>query len=418
MKLTQYQNLPRRLNKVNSMLSEQYGFVVSQKGKTLSQMRRLREAIGHEVADLKARGYTVDGEALSKRLLVKEAISICMAMRIGENGLCEGVGSDQYRNVVGGLAKMIVQLVNIGDDLESASDAAMREYRASELKFPVDQVEYDAIGLAESNLRDQTRSDLDELPLDEAPFTLVPKDVAVEKPYSPNGNAFDEYIGRGVSAKLSKDQSSMADKILGNVELSLEPISGTPHSKASTFGKPMTIAHNLKEMAEMRTNYVKTLRVILESEVSQAEVMIATKGFSQDLQEMSEKIGRLQNERLPPLVDQMIETYGVQAARHFHTETTASLTGIMMALSSAREQLNLSVIAMANDQIGNVDMDDDFDLESAERDAEDATADEFGSADVSEPLGRPRLESAQPLIKRIQEMRTILDELKASRVKK
>ena len=55
-------------------------------------------------------------------------------------------------------------------------------------------------------------------------------------------------------------------------------------------------------------NLVKNLRRLLETEVSQAEVMMAAKKFAEELQEMVEKIGRLQNEDLPPVTDQMRET--------------------------------------------------------------------------------------------------------------
>lgn len=164
-------------------------------------------------------------------------------------------------------------------------------------------------------------------------------------------------------------------------------------------------------------NLVKNLRRLLETEVSQAEVMMAAKGFSQELQEMVEKIGRLQNEDLPPVTDQMRETYGTASSSAFQTQIYGALQGVMDSLYTAKGQVDDAVSNMAStgqvgaetdmdvpvdgmddggmdDGMGDMDgmdadagMDADLDNIAGEMDS----GDEFGGAAGGEdPLGRSK----------------------------
>src|ERR1700679_2420399 len=109
-------------------------------------------------------------------------------------------------------------------------------------------------------------------------------------------------------------------------------------------------------------NLVKNLRRLLETEVSQAEVMMAAKEFSLELQEMVEKIGRLQNEDLPPVTDQMRETYGTESSSAFQTQIYGALQGVMDSLYTAKNQVDDAVSNLATTgQIGaSIDMDKDM----------------------------------------------------------
>src|SRR5271165_4302482 len=92
--------------------------------------------------------------------------------------------------------------------------------------------------------------------------------------------------------------------------------------------------------------------------------MMAAKGFASELQEMVEKIGRLQNEDLPPVVDQMRETYGTESSSAFQTQIYGALQGVMDALYTAKNQVDDAVSSMASTgQVGaQTDMDKDMDM--------------------------------------------------------
>jgi len=195
----------------------------------------------------------------------------------------------------------------------------------------------------------------------------------------------------------------------------------------------------LAESMDESLNLVKRLRYLLETEVSQAEVMMAAKGFAQELQEMVEKIGRLQNEDLPPVTDQMRETYGTESASAFQTQIYAALQGVMDALYTAKNQVDDAVDNMATTgQVGaSVDMDvdmggdggmDDLGMGGDEGMGDEGLGlddlgdelggeemgDEFGGAEEEEPLGRAQKESLE-LRRKVLEMRKLV--IKARKLK-
>ena len=171
---------------------------------------------------------------------------------------------------------------------------------------------------------------------------------------------------------------------------------------------------------------IKQLRTLLESQVSQAEVMMAAKGFAQELQEMVEKVGRLQNEDLPPVTDQMRETYDTSSASAFQTLVYSAMQNVMDALYTAKGQIDDAVENMATR--GSVSADTDMDKDvapendatapgaDAELAADDveldldnlaADEDEFGAAEEEDPLGRSaKMES---LARRVAEMRSLVE---------
>lgn len=180
----------------------------------------------------------------------------------------------------------------------------------------------------------------------------------------------------------------------------------------------------------MKENLVKNLRRLLETEVSQAEVMMAAKGFAQELQEMIEKIGRLQNEDLPPVTDQMRETYGMESASAFQTQIYGALQSVMDSLYTAKGQVDDAVSSMASTgqfnatvdmekdpamDMGGVEdpalaMDAEADLDNIEADLD---TDDFGAAGEEEPLGRAMKESA--LQCKVMEMRRLVEKARALR---
>lgn len=186
--------------------------------------------------------------------------------------------------------------------------------------------------------------------------------------------------------------------------------------------------------AHLKENYVKTLRNLLESEVEQAEVLIAAKGFAQEMQSMIEKVGRLQNEDLGPVVDQMRETYGNEIADSFNRQLDSALQEILDSMKSTQAVMNNAVNDIANgavpsDELGmGMDMDgDDMGLD-AELPGDDLEAelddmeDEFGGDDaaagpVDEPLGRAKKESMINMAKRLKEAKQMLAAAKARRNK-
>lgn len=177
------------------------------------------------------------------------------------------------------------------------------------------------------------------------------------------------------------------------------------------------------------TKLRESLENLFESELEEAEVVIATKGFSKSLQEMIEKVGRLQNEDLPPLADQLRNIYGVETAQQFHEKTQSTLQSVLDALYYSREEIDREVQNMAKG-IFQFDVDMDKDISSApdntmgrefgaDDDLDELEAElDLSDADAGEPLGRVRKESIQHVATKLKYLQEQLAVIKNKRAVK
>jgi hypothetical protein len=87
---------------------------------------------------------------------------------------------------------------------------------------------------------------------------------------------------------------------------------------------------------ESRPNLRQRLK---ESEVQQAQVVLASQDMVDQVQKMSEQISAMQFKDLPALVDQIKNEVGVDQAMQFNTDATAALAGLLQNLQGAKTQL-------------------------------------------------------------------------------
>lgn len=180
----------------------------------------------------------------------------------------------------------------------------------------------------------------------------------------------------------------------------------------------------------MRESYVKQLRMILENDIEQAGVLMAAKGFSQEIQTMVEKMGRLMNEELGPVVDNMRMAYGSQQAESFGQSMRDDMQSIMDNLLTVKENIDDAVDELAAGQVPNMNNDMDSELpdeNSIDGDfgdgidnMPDELGDDFGgeeaaSGPLEEPLGRPQKESIENLKAQLVEMKAKIDKYKSKK---
>jgi len=201
------------------------------------------------------------------------------------------------------------------------------------------------------------------------------------------------------------------------------------------YQKEKTTDYRKKPMKE---GYVKQLRKLLEAEVEQAESLIAARGFSQELQDMVEKLGRLVNEDLPAVSEQMRDSHGADVATGFEDAVSGTLNAIMDQLRDSKQELDNSVSAIADggmpsatndmDDFGDeedIDLDVDADVDLEDGDDELDLGDELDDLEgmdaaaggEEEPLGRAKKESMQRLQRRIVEMKQKVARAKKQRRK-
>lgn len=355
---------PNRLRKINEYLSEQHGFRLSSKASN-TEIVSLKENTVSEMDSLKMNGHSPkDCPDLSKCMLVLEGIEIITESQLQT----DFVKNERYLKIVDGLAEFVSKNVGLGDGFNDALTQAMKQYRSSEWRFPDTYVQADvsakAKALMQSIASDHAWGDTN---------TSAVSQMAENAVFIPNKTKNDLAYWESVS---DNELFSAINEVTSSKNLEKEKVT------------------------EMQHDFVKQLRIMMESEVNEAEIIIAARGFSKTLQEMIEKIGRLQNEDLPPLSDQMREQHDQLKASSFQQATHAALQGVMDSLYSAKDSVDGAVQVMAKGEQPMNDMDGVEGLDSLDpMDELAGLEDEFGgdvaaSGPEDEPLGRAELEES------------------------
>jgi hypothetical protein len=83
------------------------------------------------------------------------------------------------------------------------------------------------------------------------------------------------------------------------------------------------------------------LRLALtEGEVEQARVTMAARDMVDTIQDLVEKIGKMQNEQLPSLVSAMKDEVGMDQANQFNQTASDSLRAVMDAITASRDAMD------------------------------------------------------------------------------
>jgi len=426
--------------RINQHLETNYGFKISESVSD-KDLVSIMEQIQEEITDLKIKGDDSKGSSeISKRLLVLEGIKSLREFAL------MSFQSPKLNSVVGNLVDYVVDTFEITGmqqaDFERAVERAMDEYRSSRYRFPDEIIEQRVRQDAMARIQSSAALDNPQTP------AIAPEMPMMEKEEDMKEAQFDQFgaVGKRASAlgghaaqAPDTPQARHAAKVLDNPSLSLKPEADDEQipmirDKNGRMVPDPFAAHaaarrkgiSMKE----HTNLVKNLRRLLETEVSQAEVMMAAKGFAQELQEMVEKIGRLQNEDLPPVTDQMRETYGMESASAFQTQIYGALQSVMDSLYTAKGQVDDAVGNMAAtgqvsastdmdmpidgmDDMGAVDDTAAMDADLDNIDADLAVDDEFGAEDGEEPLGRAM--KTESLQRKVVEMKKLVEKAKKLR---
>jgi hypothetical protein len=94
-------------------------------------------------------------------------------------------------------------------------------------------------------------------------------------------------------------------------------------------------------MAESRLR--RAYQYLKESEVQQAQVVLAAQDMVDKMQGMLEDVSELQFKELPALVDSIKNQVGMDQATQFNTDVTGALTALMQTLSGTKQQLDAAL---------------------------------------------------------------------------
>jgi hypothetical protein len=93
-------------------------------------------------------------------------------------------------------------------------------------------------------------------------------------------------------------------------------------------------------MMQAESRLRRAMRRLNESEVQQAQVVLAAQDMVDKMQGMLEDVTELQFKELPALVDSIKNQVGIDQATQFNTDATAALAGLVQNLQGAKAALD------------------------------------------------------------------------------
>ena len=138
-------------------------------------------------------------------------------------------------------------------------------------------------------------------------------------------------------------------------------------------------------------------RQLTEGEVGNAEVLLAAKDMVDSIQDTIEKVGKMQNEQLPQLLDSIRDQVGSEQADGFKNAVGATLDTLMQQLQAAREGVDSGVGILTGQAPQPMDMGTTSsalpgELPASDLDMEEPESDGFAATDAAtggaEGLGR------------------------------
>jgi hypothetical protein len=137
-----------------------------------------------------------------------------------------------------------------------------------------------------------------------------------------------------------------------------------------------------------------TKETVMESDLDQAEVLLAAKQMADDLQKMAENLASMQVEELMSITNAMKEEIGVAEAEAFNASAEAAIGSALDAVKAANDQVSNAVLTAQGMAPATTDMDMDMGAPEGDMDMDvdsgmdvdlDAPMDdEFAGADAAE----------------------------------
>jgi hypothetical protein len=128
--------------------------------------------------------------------------------------------------------------------------------------------------------------------------------------------------------------------------------------------------------------------VITESEVGEAQVVLAAKDMVDSLQDMLESLSKMQNEELPPLVDSVRDQMDSARADAFNQAVSQALTALIEQVTLQRQALDQAARTLAGEEAAVPAAPAEMPM----ADVSDLDQDEFAATDAeaggTEPAGR------------------------------
>jgi hypothetical protein len=210
----------------------------------------------------------------------------------------------------------------------------------------------------------------------------------------------EDAVGNGIKffgAKIAKENFALAAAEADGKEFEYPKGSGKMHK--NTMKKDTADKINNESMFDSIIDEMLSEEV---ESVEEAEVVMAVRALADDIQDHVERLGRMVNEDLPAIADQMVNEFGADKAAQFKTEAEAVLNSALESSKGAKDGVNGLVgsitgedMGLGGDAMGDIEDPlgadspiDDMDMPEPEMDINEPAA----AGPEDEPLGRAPVE--------------------------
>ena len=433
-----------KIGKINKLLSEEFGMSIKSSFPKKEKLLTILEMSEMAIIKLKdtKKQFQLEPE-YAKYLGIKDVMQVMIA----EGYYAE---SPAYESMCSSLRETVKNLMDSGYTVDEASAECMNRFRQDSRFAHEDGVVLPIIIKAAKDYYDEsscgTHESLEEIAtegpsteLNEYLLKELAKEVGIELTDPSSIDAIEEKLGMfaEVSGKsrdsvvgflngLEEDALSNGIKFFGakvaqhktnedkyimtiaqgavdgkkevEIDGEMEPVKMSKEKGEEILGK------KAKAKESMFDSIIDDLlnEELEGTSVEEAEVVMAVRALADDIQDHVERLGRMVNEDIPAIADQMIHEFGADKAAQFKEEAETVLSAALDNTKQAKDGVNQLVggitgqeMSLGNDTLGNIEDPigadspiDDMDMPEPEMDVNEPAA----AGPEEEPLGRAPVE--------------------------
>ena len=383
----------KRLGKLQNYLTENYDIHVN-KVLPKKKLDQAYQNVEKRLVNLRNKSNKFQQDPnYGMNIMVRDALGIM----INEGLYYEG---ETYRQLMDELYEYGCKLAESGDDYDTVMDSCGKKYEAMPARYPKDMI---LAAIAEQIMpmfNGEMAEDIEDEILDviDEPEVKIDVDNSEESP-SNFENATEEMLAGLIGDHLGKE--NWKEFSLGELFAELESVDIEKANKVEKMAKKYGIK-DLKEMKQFEAFLDELVSEMVDdtiteeisgTSVEEAEVVMAARALSNDIQDHIERIGRMANEDIPSIADSMAHEFGAQKAADFKGQMEGLLSTLLDANKSSKEGVDALIGTMTGEESAAPMPSEDPLAGDMMEPAMDEPVDDFVGADAEagpeeEPLGR------------------------------
>jgi len=419
-----------KINKINSLLKEHFGMSVAvgsfPKKEKLTTVKEMTEKAIIKLKDTN-KHFQLEPE-YAKYLGIKDVI---------DTMLSEGMYAESpaYESMCSSLRETIKELMDSGYTMDEASKECMNRFR-KDSRYAYDDEHvlpivltaakeyYEASCNSKHESLEEIAIDGPQTDLNQKLLSELAKECGVEledvtslEAIEEKINMFAEVSGKSRDAVvgflngLEEDAVANGIQMFGKKVAEQNKFTGARKDAIAqgkdefeVDGETYKVTGNTsdeKKQAKKESMFDDIINDMLSEEVEsveEAEVVMAVRALADDIQDHVERLGRMVNEDLPAIADQMINEFGADKASQFKDSAESVLSQALEASKQAKDGVN-QIVGNITGQPTDLGLGDTSDLGSDDVSLDDLASEPemdvnepAASGPEDEPLGRAPIE--------------------------